>query len=284
MEALQTVVNTRLESWQVVGDDLDLLNRGREIRVSGYELPTFLARANRAYSDLAKTGTKELPTELVGWLLQNMTEDTSLQRLNNMHPAFHEVFPIPSFQETVTPLFKPWIEISTDWETQKSVVIQPMVLTPVAVPSTFDLVNIDSRLRVKPQPILREDPFCMATLTKGEGRLTIGERGHLRALIRAYWQSITEAHEETAKIEIGTLQNRGSSANKALFMMEKAAASLSSVAQRVVMCVWAQEGSPLSLFSRTVIQLPWLIKASEAWMKPVRTLASAGRLELPEII
>jgi hypothetical protein len=276
MERLDTGTLSRVRSWSEAGDLFS--HDTSRVVIDATSLPVFTLKLSEAYQDLAKNGTEELSNDFFVWMRRHMRETPEQTSISRMHDVFNRVFPVPGLPARVAPEFSPWIEAPT-FDPRKYVVVQPVIFVPQRTSDVFAQRFIGSEAFAPP----RVDPFLVATLST-DGSLTqipYQERAYLGQMIRAFWESTEKAHaaaENTGRtLASGNIRQ---AALETVRVMETASVHVSEVATRMKNYVLNQD-SPLSVKARAAIQFAWVFKAAEEWMKPIKTLAKEGRIELP---
>lgn len=246
------------------------------------DIPAFVIWADQVFKKLESTGVgNELPPALVNWLGVQM-RDTERHDFTQMHPAFSKLFPIPKLPDTVTPEWKPWKIIETTDPATK-IVVQPLTFHTVTVP------NLMASRRMDAVPFVRRiDPFVMAEVgTLGQdGGISRGEAGHLRVIATSFWNNVATANEREQKaLQAVQVISPREAAESTRLVMDEASVALFDLAQKVSLYVRSLDVPghkfPLTPTARGVIQIPWILKAAEAWLSPIKTLAAKGRVELP---
>lgn len=251
--------------------------------VTNIDIPAFVIWAKKAMESMSKTGLgDELPSTLVSWMQSQMEAKDSFPENSDVHSVFSKVFPISSLPGTVAPEWHQWKIIETA-EPKRVVVVQPLILSPMAVPR----IMVMEQVRAQVYSPSRVDPFVMAQVNRNDINpvLSREESGHLRALIVSFWNNLVSAGklaEFSQKVALLTPHKAAEAFPK---VEQEASKHISELVERISLYLRSQDkfeaNFPLSMVSRGAIQLPWIIKTAEAWMDPIRTLAEAGHIELP---
>lgn len=254
-----------------------------------FDVPAFVIWANAAYESLSKSGADELPRGMVDWIRQGMNRPPNVEQINTFtHPVFSKLFPISTLPQNITPNWAPWRVVETPLP-KTTIVVQPLTLTPIAVPKVMERNLVTAK--VVPPPKI--DPYVMGEIREGDAEATLprAEANQLRVVISTFWNNLVRA-EASLKVarEIAgsfsqprTTTTRTELINSYGAVVGEASANLDLLAKRVGLYLKSQrQDFPLSITSRGIIQLPWIIKAAEAWLEPIKLLAEPARIELPQ--
>ncbi|QQG41341.1 MAG: hypothetical protein HYV90_04235 [Candidatus Woesebacteria bacterium] len=268
-------------TWEAAGAWV-IADRTPEL-ITRMDIPALVIAASTVMKTMSETGVNgELLPSLVTWMREHMNAKENISERSTAHPVFSKLFPIPNLPSTVAPEWHPW-EIIETAEPKRVVVVQPLILDPVAIPKVMVMTQVKAEAYSPPYV----DPFVMAQVDIDDPSPTLSrqETGHLRMLVASFWDNLVNANklgEVSQKLALLTPHKAAEAFPK---VEQEASDHISQLIERIGLYLRSQNHSdinfPLSMVARGAIQLPWIIKAAEAWMNPIRTLAEAGHIELP---